>query len=195
MKRLAIFLFSVLTIIFACNDKAQHANEQNKFVQVTISENNITPTVDIKNFVLISKNTEAELADAKEIMKIKRKFPLAMQSKSEAQFNYILAKDFSFRAEDEFYNREDYIIDRTTCTDTVTAVKYENLVLQFFGDIGVLTYRNIVENKGILHDSITMDKNWNEFMNWTDIYVKENGNWKIGSVHQIEYRTDANKIQ
>ncbi|MBK7738744.1 MAG: nuclear transport factor 2 family protein [Saprospiraceae bacterium] len=191
MKLIVALLICIWTFCFGCNDNESKFETDNKFVQTSIAEENLTPTVDIDHFVLISNNTEAQIKDAKEILKVKRNFPLAMQTKDESLFNKILAKNFAFRAEDEFYNRADYIKDRTTCTDTVTAVKYENLVLQFFGDIGVLTYRNIVENKGILHDTIAMDKNWNEYMTWADIYVKEEGIWKIGSVHQIEYRADV----
>ncbi len=189
--KLTFFCFiSILVFSLGCQDNQSKLKDGSKYIQETIAEENLTPTVDIKEFVLVSNNSAAQLADAKEVMKVKRNFPIAMQTKDEALFNEILSKSFSFRAEDEFYNRADYIKDRTTCTDTVTDVKYENLVLQFFGNIGVLTYRNIVDNKGILHDSITMDKNWKEYMSWSDIYVKEDGKWKIGSVHQIEYRTD-----
>ena len=92
MKRIPTFLIILLTFVYGCKDKTQNAPVQSTFVQMTISENNVTPTVDIKNFVLISDNVEAELGDAKEIMKVKRNFPLAMQTKNETLFNAILAK-------------------------------------------------------------------------------------------------------
>jgi hypothetical protein len=191
MKTISILIVGLLALASGCRNKEALPDPDSQYVQVTIPEENLTPTVDIKEFVLVTDNYEAQLKDAKEILKVKRNFPLAMQTKDESIFNSILARKFSFRAEDEFYNRADYIKDRTTCNDTVNAVKYENLVLQLFGNTGVLTYRNIVENKGILHDSVIMAKNWNEYMSWADIYVREDGQWKIQSVHEIEYRTDA----
>ncbi len=64
---------------------------------------------------LITNNAEAEINDAKEILKVKWKAPLAMQTKDSASFNEILAKKFTFRAEDQFFSkRNDFIKNRIT---------------------------------------------------------------------------------
>lgn len=71
-----------------------------------------------------------------------------MQTKDEVLFNRILAKDFTFRAEDEFYGREEYIRDRVGNNEVVASALYENLVLQFIaGNIALLTYRNMINIK------------------------------------------------
>jgi hypothetical protein len=56
---------------------------------------------------------------------------------------------------------------------------YENVVLEFVGDIALLTYRNIVvmEPGGPEHTA---------HMTWADILVKENGQWKFRAVHLID---------
>ena len=49
--------------------------------------------------------------DAKEIMKVKRNWPLAMQGKDSALFEEILASNFSFRASYEFYPDKNRILN------------------------------------------------------------------------------------
>ena len=138
----------------------------------------------IKNFDLITNNVKADSTDAKEIMQVKRKLPLAMQGKDSALFNEILAKGFTMRGEKEFLNRSDYIKNRVAGTWTIDTVKYQNLALQFFGDIAVLTYRNI------LNGTDDFGKADTEYYSWADIYIKENGKWKIGAIHNIDARIE-----
>jgi len=57
-------------------------------------------------------------------------------------------------------------------------------VLQFFGDISVLTYRNTLNGT---------DDSGNEeieYYSWAEIYMKENGKWKIKGLHEIESRVE-----
>jgi hypothetical protein len=152
-------IYSILVLLvlftFGCNSnksKTPHKNDATggiagikKYSQHTIKEINITKTVDIDSFILITDDIEADREDAKEIMEIKRKWPLAMQTKDRNLFNEILAKDFTFRSVDEFYYREDYIHDRVQSPVIVDTAQYQNLVLQFFNETALLTYRNIVK--------------------------------------------------
>lgn len=78
MKLIVALLICIWTFCFGCNDSESKFETDNKFVQTSIAEENLTPTVDIDHFVLISNSTEAQLKDAKEILKVKRNFPLAM---------------------------------------------------------------------------------------------------------------------
>jgi hypothetical protein len=180
MKSIPTIVISIFLSSYACNQKGF----DKKYVQLIINEDNLTPTVDIKSYILITDKTDTDIVNAKGIMQVKRKWPQAMQTKDASVFNSILGNNFTFRAEDEFYNRADYIEDRTTSTDTVTSAKYENIVLQFFGDVALLTYRNIVEH----HD--TIGKTGLLYMSWADMYVKENGKWMIGGSHLIEARNE-----
>ncbi len=186
MKLPLTTIISALTLISACNEKNASTVEDKKYVQLTIKENNITSTIDIKNFILITNNAEAEIADAKEIMQVKQKAPLAMQKKDSILFNEILAKKFIFRAEDGFFNRNEFIRNRVAATWTIDTVKYENLVLQFFGDVALLTYRNIVKGTDDFGKADT------EHYCWADIYIKENGKWKAGAGYVIDQRIDYN---
>jgi ketosteroid isomerase-like protein len=91
----------------------------------------------------------------------------------------VLARNFISQGEDEFFNREEYIRDRVNGKWLITDVKYENLVLEFFGDLGMLTYRNKVTEK----DEFGKVNLYTWF--WTDIWVKENGRWKIRVLRAI----------
>jgi Domain of unknown function (DUF4440) len=94
-------------------------------------------------------------------------------------FDAILARDFTFRAEDEWYERDAYIRERVESREGVEAVRYENLVLQFFGPIAVLTYRNVVKHTDMLGKPDTLR------LSWADVFVQEQGKWKIGGSHLI----------
>jgi hypothetical protein len=105
--------------------------------------------------------------------------PRAVQTKEADRFERILARDFVFRAADQFYGRADYIRERANNKDTVITADYENVVLQFIGDMALMTYRNIVvlEPGGPEHTA---------HLTWADILVKENGQWKFRAVHVID---------
>jgi len=184
MKSLSAILISILTLISGCNEKTPSTIGEKEFVQITISEANTTPTIDIKNFTLITNNVKADSSEAVEILKVKRNFPLAMQTKDSALFESILARNFTFRGENEFFNRNDYIHNRINGTWTIDTVKYQNLALQFFSGLGILTYRNILNGTD---DSGKSDV---EYYSWADIYIKENGDWKILGVHNIDARIE-----
>lgn len=189
MKILLTGLFALI-VLLSCNAEKENNAAAEKPVaknlqQITVTEENFTPTVDIKSFSLVGDSSGAQIADAREILKIKRKWPLAMQQKNRKLFEEILSKDFSMRGEDEFFgNREDYIKDREKGTWSIDTVKYENLVLQFFGDIAVLSYRNKLTGTDIAG---IPNK---EFYTWADMFKKEDGAWKILASHCIDARVE-----
>jgi len=183
MKLISISLIAIFITNYGCNEKTQSQKGRTKYVRVVIHEDNKTPTVDIANYTLITDGANDRKADAQEILKVKRKWPLAMQTKDSSLFNSILAKDFTFNGRDQFYNRADYISDRILEDSwKITSVKYEDMVLQFFGENALLTYRNIIENKNTKGEVET------EHITWADVYVKESENWKIAAAHSIDYR-------
>ena len=57
--------------------------------------------------------------DILEIMELKRSLPLIMQTNVTARFDQIITRNFMFRVGVNFYNREAYIKDRTSCTDPI----------------------------------------------------------------------------
>ncbi len=82
----------------------------------------------------------------------KKDMPLAVQRHVAALFNSWCARDFISRGEHEFLGgREEYIDDDVNATWNVLDARYENLVLQFFGENALLTYRNIVKEKDEAH--------------------------------------------
>ena len=92
-----------------------------------------------------------------------------------------------FRGEGEegLLRRDDYINNRVQSQGAIGFVQYENMVLQFIGDTAVITYRNVLKNK-----DANGQPDDTEYISWADIYVKEEGEWKIGAVHVIDYRTE-----
>ncbi len=177
-----------ISLFWVSCEKKNASSSNRDFQKVLIVESNTSPTVDIKNFTLITNNRDLDSINAIKILQLKRSFPMAMQKKDRKLFESILADSFTFHAENQFFARKaDYINDRVNSTWTIDTVRYQNLVLQLFGETAVLTYRNVLkgtDNSG---------KPDIEYYDWADIYVKENGNWKIGGVHEIESRVEYPK--
>lgn len=147
---------------------------------------NTTPTVDLSVYTLIAPEGTDRTNDAKEIMILKRRWPLAMQSLDVKEFEAILGKDFTFKSPDEFFNRAGYIQNRTRPDDwKITFVKYDHVTLQFTGDVAVLSYRNHIRNENpVTHESEV------EHITWVDTFTQENGSWKISSAHAIDYAVE-----
>ncbi|MEO6252784.1 MAG: nuclear transport factor 2 family protein [Ferruginibacter sp.] len=169
----------IIAIISACNNSETNSSTLNtkgiskKYIQVNYKIDLNTPTVGITNYTLITNDLQRDSLNAREIIKAKVILPLAMQKHDAALFDSVLAKDFISQGEDEFFNRAEYIHDRVNGKWLITDVQYENLVLEFFGDLGLLTYRNKVIEK----DEFGKVTLYTWF--WTDVWVKENGRWKI----------------
>lgn len=191
--RQSIFIILICHIIFnSCVEKkSQNNNAVNEgtgfSTLVEISETNPTPTVDIENYKLISDSKKDRKADAEQILKVKRRWPLAMQSRKASDFDSILSKNFTFKSRDRFYNRADYIKDRTREDEwKITFVKYDNITLQFFANMGILSYVNHITNKNVNTGAIEY-----EHISWVDIYIIEEGKWKISAAHSIDYRLEV----
>ena len=56
----------IILTISSCKEKGSSNPSIKKFVQLTIKEDNISPTVDIKDFILITNNAAADTADARD---------------------------------------------------------------------------------------------------------------------------------
>ena len=181
MRAISIVGLSLIVLV-GCNQRVEKAQDADKttFTQHVIKQNTGLSTVGIDRFTLITKNLHADEKKAEGVMEAKKKWTLAMQRKDRHLFEDILAKDFTFRAGNEFYNREEYIEDRINTSIIVDTATYENLVLQFFDNTALLTYRNIVTGK----DSIGVAEVWQ--YSWADIYTQENERWKIAGSHLIQ---------
>ncbi|MDZ4792868.1 MAG: nuclear transport factor 2 family protein [Bacteroidota bacterium] len=191
MKKTIFILLTTLVIAFSCKeerktDKKSNKKSANNYSATVIVEDNSTPSVDISKYTLVSNQQKERRNHAKEILKVKRKWPLAMQSLNPLEFDSILSKNFTFKGSDKFFNRADYIKNRTTPDEwKITSVKYDNVTLQFFGDTGVLSYLNHITNKNVNTAAIEY-----EHISWVDIYVIEDGKWKIEAAHAIDYRLE-----
>jgi hypothetical protein len=182
-----ILLLLISIVVLACaNKKEEIKNETYKIVEV--AEDNTTPTVDLKKYRLIENGSEDRKQDAKQILKLKRTWPLVMQSPSRIGFDTLLSRNFTFSGDGNLLNREDYITDRIKPSDwKITHVKYDNLTLQFFGNTALLTYRNEVTNEHINTKEVEI-----EYISWADLYVLENRKWKIGASHTVDVRIEKN---
>ena len=192
------FTLLLITLLTGCQVGERSTNQQSNLVehtgvsknlsQLTIKTETNNPNIGISSYTLITDDAEAHRQDAEAIMQVKKNFPLAVQTKDRALFEHILARDFIFRGEGEggLLGREDYINDRTNPSGgRVLSADFKNLVLQFFGDIAVMTYRNIVKGT-----DASGQPDPAEYISWADIYVREGGEWKLGAAHVIDYRTE-----
>ena len=168
------------------DSKNSASNDTKESTLIELADTNSTPTVELLKYKLILDPVKDRKPDGEQILKVKRKWPLAMQSKNPAEFDSILSRNFTFKGTNSFYNRNDYIKDRTRSDEwIITFVKYENVTLQFIGDIGVLSYVNHITNKSQKTGDIEY-----EHITWVDMYVLEDGKWKIGAAHSIDYRLE-----
>ena len=188
MRTYSLVLLSIILMIYHesgyTNDIGERETKETtetkgKHKQVTLNFDQQSPNVDIRSYVLITDKLDADRVEAEAIMRLRAKLPLAVQTKDAALFNSILARDFTFRAADEFWNREDYIRNRVEESETALSAHYENVVLQLFGDVAVSTYRNAIELKDKSGKAGTLQ------MTLASVYVKEDGRWKIGAVYLI----------
>ena len=143
------------------------------------------PDISIGSYSVITADPGRELPMAAEVMEIKKLYPQAMRGKDRTIFERILARGFTFKGVKDFFNRQDYIDNRTQGPVTDWTVRYDNVVLQFVADSCLLTYRNVVTGKN------TDGTTYKEFMTWSDVYVREDGQWKIEAVHLIDYREEV----
>lgn len=190
MKNILFLLAGVLTLS-SCGDykgNPKNSNDETMlYAAIEIREENQTPTVDIAKYTLILSPDEDRKNDATEILRVKRKWPLAMQSPNAPAFDSLLSRDFTFTDDGHLFNRADYIKDRTILSEwKITHVKYYNLTLQFFGDVALLTYRNRVTNENATTKATEI-----EHMSWADVYVRENSRWKLGSAHVVDFRLEV----
>lgn len=152
-----------------------------------ISDDNTTPTVNIPAYTLINDTSHDYRAAARDIMHVKRKWPIAMQTLQAASFDSILAKHFFFQGNDAFFQRDEYIKNRSTPDDwVIVQADFDHLTLQFLQpDQAILSYTNRVKNRQTSTGTIEVEE-----MSWVDVFVQENGRWKIASTHTISYRID-----
>ena len=177
--RPVILAASFLVLVLGC-DPAKKSSDA-AWQQVLLHVPNTDDIVDLATFTLLTRDLQADSAAAVDLIRVKRAWPMAMHTRKAVDFDRILAKGFVFRGEDEFFDRASYINDRVNGLDTVGYVGYENVVLQFINDVGLLTYRNVVTSQ----DSVAYPR---EYMSWADVFVKEDDVWKVGASHTIEYR-------
>lgn len=186
-----LLLLTVIFVVFSCNEQVKRSTSVDTIVPTTytaiqVLENNNTPTVNIEKYTLIAGAGNDRSKDAAEILSVKRKWPLAMQSQNKEEFESILAKDFTFIDGSQLFNREDYITDRTKPSEwKITHVKYDNLTLRFFEDKALLTYRNEVTNENTDTHAVEI-----EYISWADVYTKEKGEWKILTAHVVDFRME-----
>ncbi len=187
MRHLNLIVAVVVLLVCYGPVRAQET-EAPRLEQATISVDQKQSSIDIKNYTLITDNAKRDRPAASEIMRVKAEWPRAMQTKDKALFESILARSFTFRAEDEWYERDAYIRDRVGSEETVETVRYENLVLQLFGEVAVLTYRNIVSG---VDGATGLPEIWH--YSWADVFLLEDERWKIGGSHLISERSETTR--
>ena len=110
-----------------------------------------TPTARIDSIALITDDFRHDSARAQDLIKAKVLLPLAMQQHDAALFNRVLASDYIYHEPGRFMD----------------------VVLEFYPDMALLTYHNVVQET----DEYGKPQTFTWF--WADIWVLENGIWKI----------------
>lgn len=178
----AIAVLALALSLYAVGATGQQAA---KHEQITIPNERRVPGVDLSGYTLITSNSEADRREAEAILEVKVSWPRAMQTKDAAMFDRILARDFTFReADGRLFERDAYIRDRVQRSATVVSAKYENVVLQLFGHMAVMTYRNVVSGT----DAAGKRETWH--MSWADVFVREDGRWKIAASQMVSERVE-----
>jgi len=182
MKHLA----SIITLCFVISCNNVENIKKNNYSIIEIIENNTTPSVDISKYKLVIDSDVDHTEDAKKILEVKRQWPLAMQSLKASEFDSILSKKFTFKGLDGFYNRTEYIANRTKPDNwKIEFVKYDEMCLQFIGDQAILSYKNKIVNV----NSVSQEKEI-EYISWVDVFTQEDKKWKILTSHAIDYRLE-----
>jgi hypothetical protein len=189
MKHITIAFVITISMIACESERTRAKSEQSsqsradkKYVQVTRKVKNIHPTVRIAEYNLITDDIDRDSAEADALIQEKFILPLAMQKHDPSLFDSSLTNDFTSRSENEFFDRRAYIEDRVKGKWLISDVHYENVVLQFFGHLGVLTYRNIVKET----DENGLPLTWH--FTWTDIWEKEDQRWKVKALRGLDAR-------
>jgi hypothetical protein len=151
--------------------------------QLTAKRDGPVPGVDLSTYTLITSNLNAERQEAESILDVKVAWPRAMSTKNEALFNRILSHDFTLRAHGQLYERDAYIRDRMLRPERVESARYDNVVVQIFGSMAVLTYNVVLVTK-----AEGVREMWHG--SWADVFVRERGRWKIGASHLISERVE-----
>jgi hypothetical protein len=167
----------LLTAILLLSALSSFAQNEYKLVYIKTDLN--TPTARIDTLTLITNNFLRDSDNAQALIHAKVLLPLAMQKHDAVLFDSVLAKDFIYHGEEAFFNRQEYIHDRVNGKWTITDVQYENVVLEFYNDMAVLSYRNVVKET----DEFGKPQTYVWF--WTDIWVNENGKWKLKVLRAI----------
>jgi Domain of unknown function (DUF4440) len=178
------------SIVLAISLQAAGGEDQQtgQHEQLTIRNERRVPGVDLSTYTLITRNPEADRREAEAILEVKVSWPRAMRTKNAALFDEILARTFTFReAGGRLLERDAYIRDRVHRAEAVAAARYENVVLQFFGQLAVLSYRNVVSGT----DAGGKPETWH--MSWGDVFVREEGRWKIGASHLVSERVEEGR--
>lgn len=183
VKYLLLVCFLLINPCFGQTDDSLKYTRE--IIQTT---DNNTPTVNIDKFILIVKPNENRKNDAIELVKLKRRWALAMQSLDLSEFEDLLGKNFTFAdGENPLLTRDGYIKNRTTHDEwKITDVKYFNMTIQFFGDLGIVSYNNRVKN---VNDSEKQTEI--EYIGWVDVFAKEDGKWKLNATQVVDFRMEA----
>lgn len=157
--------------------------------QVVLSTVSPYPSVELSEYTLVTRDFERDRARAEAVVQAKMRLPYAMHTKQRKHFEIALAHGFTFRAADEFFDREAYISNRVADASKVKRAEYRNVVVQFIGDFALVTYSNVVE------DQPGGPGAWKADMTWADVLVRENGEWKYLAIHQIEFRDLTTRVE
>jgi ketosteroid isomerase-like protein len=178
---------ALIWVVFATGPERAQGIEPKpgRYQQLTLPVEERVPGVDLKSYTLITDSPEADRREAAAIIQVQISWPRAMQTKDAALFDRILSRQFTFREPDgTFYGRDAYIRDRVARPETVASARYENVVLQIFREIAVLSCRNVVAGT----DAGGKRETWH--LSWAGVFAREDGQWKVRASHLVSERVE-----
>ncbi len=137
--------------------------------------------------------TTDRTADEQQIRKIEQDWVNAMVKRDGAFLKKLEADDYTLTGPDGKVLTKEEDIKNTTEGDTIfDDIKIENLEVRFYGDTAVVNGMNMIKAHSKSGD---MEEDLSGPYSWTDVFVKQNGQWKVVATHITALASETKEDQ
>jgi uncharacterized protein (TIGR02246 family) len=131
--------------------------------------------------------------DEQQIRKIEQDWVNAMVKRDGAFLQKLEADDYTLTGPDGKVLTKQEDIKNTTEGDTIfDEIKIENLKVRFYGDTAVVNGINTIKAHSKSSD---MEEDLSGPYSWTDVFVKQNGQWKVVATHITAVASETKEDQ
>jgi hypothetical protein len=184
-----LLLMPAFVCFYSCRKITPVADPEVNSVQLVIKDDNLIPQVNLREYILITADPKKERNTAVSVINTKKTWAAALVSRDASALTAILSGRFTYRHDSIFHNRRGYIDMMRNQTDTLLALTCQDITIQVFDSLAVVSNIVIFEFKGFVRDSLYMPDNWKRRLQSVEVYRKEQNQWKSRSVF-ITSRTD-----